>query len=426
MTDLFAVKGTSLPVLKFFLNLQRPYYRNLTTSDMATKPSSKDQPAFGDPYELLGVAPGASDAEITKAYRKLALKLHPDKQKGSTTSKQTEQNNKRFHDIKEARTFLLDPENREWRIKYEAKLASERLRREDNARREKGMSEHRKKLRDELRRKEEEERSQRMKLQKSTEEDGTIRKKRRDDQDYLDKLRKEGSKMREDFAHRSATEAAKHDIRQRKEEKALLEDRQVWLKWSRSRIQISPSEHSLAALLSRFGQVESVEMIGSKGNSALVTFVDASSRLPCVEAYAESDEMRANLVGRRGKEHVSYPDVQERSQQQSCDVMPPARDSENLDERKIRQAEERERLRQQMEEAENDESGVTAPSTRNQQAPPDKHTSPLSTVSFPFPFPGTPEFNDLLPWQKLEKAEQLILGGILPLESLRRMQFSAG
>ena len=59
-----------------------------------------------DPYEVLGVAKTASEAEIKKAFRALAKKHHPDKHAGDTAAQ------KRFQEISGAYDILGDKEKR--------------------------------------------------------------------------------------------------------------------------------------------------------------------------------------------------------------------------------------------------------------------------------------------------------------------------
>ncbi|QGJ69320.1 DnaJ-class molecular chaperone with C-terminal Zn finger domain [Planctomycetales bacterium 10988] len=59
-----------------------------------------------DYYQLLGLSRGASDAEINKAYRKLAAKYHPDKNPDDKSAKQ------KFQQLQTAYDVLKDPEKR--------------------------------------------------------------------------------------------------------------------------------------------------------------------------------------------------------------------------------------------------------------------------------------------------------------------------
>lgn len=64
-----------------------------------------------DYYEILGVERGASDEDIKKAYRSLAVKWHPDKWvNGTDAEKKTAEEN--FKNINEAYGVLSDPEKR--------------------------------------------------------------------------------------------------------------------------------------------------------------------------------------------------------------------------------------------------------------------------------------------------------------------------
>ncbi|CAF2992126.1 unnamed protein product [Rotaria socialis] len=64
-----------------------------------------------DFYKILGLSKGASDDDIKKAYRKLALKYHPDKNKDPGAEE-------KFKEVAEAYEILCDPKKKELFDKY--------------------------------------------------------------------------------------------------------------------------------------------------------------------------------------------------------------------------------------------------------------------------------------------------------------------
>jgi len=67
---------------------------------------------MADFYNTLGVARGASEPEIKKAYRKLAMECHPDRNNGSKEAEE------KFKSITEAYDVLRDPNKRAMYDRY--------------------------------------------------------------------------------------------------------------------------------------------------------------------------------------------------------------------------------------------------------------------------------------------------------------------
>lgn len=68
-------------------------------------------------YEVLGVERDASDTEIKKSYRRLALKWHPDK-----NTDNSEESTRVFTEIQQAYEVLIDPQERAWYDKHREQI----------------------------------------------------------------------------------------------------------------------------------------------------------------------------------------------------------------------------------------------------------------------------------------------------------------
>lgn len=337
----------------------------------STTKNTKDFPQT-NPYEVLGLELGASDAEISKTYRKKARTLHPDKLQ-NLSAVQQEAAAHQFQQLQEARVFLLEHPARK---RYDAHLRSLRQQQEHQRARVQAQSDRRQTLLTQLHRQEQEAREQQQQQKRKAQSSSAS----------TEHLQRQGKKLREEAAV-AAQQKAEQQVRRL----------QIRLKWSRKKLGKSCSEHSISRLLSAYGTVKNVTMIGSKGNLALVTFASELSCDKVVKAFSDSETYRATYVS-KDKQQASSSTVRDDAGDASSQPRPKPslstqRDGESVQDWKLRRDAERERLLRQMESTE--EEGIAEQREGRPFPPP-----------FPLDYTGSP-------LQQLERAEAELLKGIV-------------
>jgi curved DNA-binding protein CbpA len=285
-----------------------------------------------NPYEEMGLSPGASSEDIKKAYRQLSRKLHPDKMvKASDADKAAAE--VKFTRVQAANDFLTDATQRGLFDAAEERKASSVKRKDE---REGAMDDRRKAMK------------RRLDEQESAARRGGA-------QGSAPSNRKTEADLRRANVERRDAHGAQHSRRaaDAAEHRDGHDRRSVSVKWQRKVHSFSVDD--LAALFRPFGEVVSVSFEGAKGNAAKVVF-ETPEAAAAAAARSNTDSLRVVGVGvknRAWETPVSSPFV-----------APPglgsARDSESVENYNARRAAERDRLARQMADSSGGEDGSEA------------------------------------------------------------------
>uniref|UniRef100_A0AAF5PSS3 DnaJ domain-containing protein n=2 Tax=Wuchereria bancrofti TaxID=6293 RepID=A0AAF5PSS3_WUCBA len=206
-----------------------------------------------DPYELLDLKPECTDTQIVKAFRKAALKWHPDKNPGRKQAAQ-----EMFLKISKAFELLSDAAAR---AAYDHVLAARTAHTIYVRRRQNNESEKRRKLREELERRE----ANVLNVQHEKE------KAKRELEKEIQRLRKEGSKLLQRERENIEQEIRKNaTVEEQSGDKRLLA--RYKLRWKRETDQCNYDEDDLRKLFSKYGHISDVIVSSSSRGMAILEF----------------------------------------------------------------------------------------------------------------------------------------------------------
>lgn len=308
-----------------------------------------------DLYGILGVSPEATEKEIVKAYRKRALKCHPDKNPDNPKAAEL------FHELSNALEVLTDPSAK---AAYDNVLRAKKLAEKRN----KELDSKRKKLKDDL------EARERFADQQRT--DST--KDQRNLLAEIERLRKEGSKLleREQELMRQQMRNAMN-LDDDSSDSNQAETPKIKIRWNAKRADScgAYTEEDLRALFSRYGEISNVLVSSKKRGSAIIEFESYTPMLKLAENEQGTVTNPLTVTWLSGKPSAAKPAERQPSPPAPAPTHPavsqPAvnagfdfssttstvghRDFESLVLMKMRQAEERKRLIEQLQKEDEEE-----------------------------------------------------------------------
>lgn len=251
----------------------------------------KDKLTF-DPYEVLGISKDSTDAQIVKAFRKNALKWHPDK--NLDRKKLSEE---MFLKISQAFELLSDSAAR---AAYDQLRAAETAKTIYIQRRKQTDSAQRARFREELERREAN--------VISSQEEAKLAQRKFDKE--IERLRKEGSRLLQQERENIEKEVHKNfrNCSDKPTSSAVeVSPARLKVKWKTTNSERKLLEEDLLRLFETYGKVTAVVMSSSGKGSAIIEFEDPNDALKAESEKGTSEiPFKVSWISDRPNDRTSY------------------------------------------------------------------------------------------------------------------------